>query len=152
MMLKLLIVVCAVAATNAGGLLSPVGVYGGHYGTIGAWNPYSSYPAQPAIASQQSNIYRSPLNLGQVSTFSKAVDTPFSSVRKSDVRISNPGVALAPAYQGIAAPLVTHYGVGAPLAAPVAKVAGGLLGVAYSAAPAVSHMSYTNGLGLAYSW
>lgn len=58
----------------------------------------------------------------KVSTFSKAVDTPFSSVRKSDVRISNPGVALAPAYQGIAAPLVTHYGVAAPLAAPVAKV------------------------------
>ncbi|XP_013173343.1 PREDICTED: pupal cuticle protein C1B-like [Papilio xuthus] len=152
MMIKLLIVVCAVAAANAGGLLSPVGVYGGHYGAINAWNPYSSYPAQPAIASQHSNIYRSPLNLGQVSTFSKAVDTPFSSVRKSDVRISNPGVAIAPAYQGIAAPLVTHYGVAAPLAAPVAKVAGGLLGVAYSAAPAVSHMSYTNGLGLAYSW
>ncbi|CAH2047219.1 unnamed protein product, partial [Iphiclides podalirius] len=148
MMLKVLIVVCAAAAANAGGLLSPVGVYGG----LAAWNPYSSYPAQPAISSQQSNTLRSPFNLGQVSTFSKAVDTPFSSVRKSDVRISNPGVAIASAYHGIASPYISHYGVAAPLAAPVAKVAGGLLGVAYSAAPAVSHMTYTNGLGLAYSW
>ncbi|CAK1585413.1 unnamed protein product [Parnassius mnemosyne] len=142
------ILVCAVATAQAGGILSPIGVYGG----LGSWNPYSSYPAQPAISSQHSNILRSPFNLAQVSTFSKAVDTPFSSVRKSDVRISNPGVAIAPAYHSYASPLVSHYGVAAPLAAPVAKVAGGLLGVAYSAAPAVSHMTYTNGLGLSYAW
>lgn len=54
----------------------------------------------------------------QVSTYSKAIDTPFSSVRKSDVRVSNPGVAIAPAYTRFASPLVSHVGV----AAPVAKV------------------------------
>ncbi|KAJ8716654.1 hypothetical protein PYW07_003281 [Mythimna separata] len=139
MFLKLLVVVCLAAAANAG-LVSPY-AYGG-------WNPYSNYPAQPAVATQHSNILRSPFNLGQVSTYSKAIDTPFSSVRKSDVRVSNPGVAYSPGYSTFASPLVSHVGV-----APVAKVAtAGLLGVAYSAAPTVSHMTYTNGLGLAYGW
>ncbi|KAH9644438.1 hypothetical protein HF086_009822 [Spodoptera exigua] len=134
------------ALSNAG-LISPV--YNAPY-AYGGWNPYSSYPAQPAIASQHSNILRSPFNLGQVSTYTKSIDTPFSSVRKADVRVSNPGVAIAPAYTRFASPLVSHVGV----AAPVAKVAttAGLLGVAYSAAPTVSHMTYTNGLGLAYGW
>lgn len=45
----------------------------------------------PTLTSQQSNIYRSPYNLGQVSHQSKTIDTPFSSVSKSDVRVSNPG-------------------------------------------------------------
>ncbi|KAL4716133.1 hypothetical protein ACJJTC_013910 [Scirpophaga incertulas] len=150
MILKSIVLICVAACAH--GLLAPV-AYGG------GWNPYSAYPAQPAIASQQSNILRSPFNLGQVSTYSKAIDTPFSSVRKSDIRVSNPGVSVAPAYGaygaygGIASPYVSHVGVASPYA-PVAKVAtaGGLLGVAYSAAPAVSHMTYTNGLGLAYAW
>ncbi|XP_072386585.1 pupal cuticle protein C1B-like [Diabrotica undecimpunctata] len=77
----------------------------------------------PALTSQSSNIYRSFGNLGQISTYSKSIDTPFSSVRKSDVRISNPGVQLT------AAEHVAH---------PV-------LGVAYSAAPAVSHVNYVTG-------
>ncbi|KAJ0183296.1 hypothetical protein K1T71_001272 [Dendrolimus kikuchii] len=146
MIIKILFLACAVAAANAGALVSPV--YGAPY-SYGAWNPYSSYPAQPALASQQSNTYRSPFNLGQVSTYSKSIDTPFSSVRKADIRVSNPGVAVAPAYSSFAAPYVSHVGV----AAPIAKVAttGGLLGVAYSPATTVSHMTYTNGLGLAYS-
>ncbi|GBP95296.1 Cuticle protein 76 [Eumeta japonica] len=121
-------------------------------------NPYSSYPSQPALTSQHQNILRSPYNLGQITTFSKTVDTPFSSVSKSDVRVSNPGLAVpalryaAPVVSHVAAPYAAHFA--APFAAPVAKVAtaGGLLGVAYSAAPAVSHMTYTNGLGLAYAW
>ncbi|CAH0720030.1 unnamed protein product, partial [Brenthis ino] len=142
MMLKVLLLACAVAAVQAGGLITPASYYGSY--AYGGWNPYSSYPAQPAIATQQSNILRSPFNLGQVSTYSKAIDTPFSSVRKADVRVSNPGYAIAPSYRGLA-PLVS-----APLAAP--RVTTGLLGVAYSAAPAVSHMTYTNGLGLAYAW
>ncbi|PZC70694.1 hypothetical protein B5X24_HaOG215075 [Helicoverpa armigera] len=146
MLLKLLLLVCLAAAVHAG-LVSPV--YSSPY-AYGGWNPYSSYPAQPAVSSQHSNILRSPFNLGQVSTYTKSIDTPFSSVRKADVRVSNPGVAISPAYShGFASPLVSHVGV-----APVAKVAttAGLLGVAYSAAPTVSHMTYTNGLGLAYGW
>ncbi|XP_023938893.2 pupal cuticle protein C1B [Bicyclus anynana] len=148
-MFKVLLLACAAVAVQAGGLIAPASYYGS-YG-YGAWNPYNSYnsyPAQPAIASQHSNILRSPFNLGQVSTYSKAIDTPFSSVRKADIRVSNPGVAVAPVYHGVSAPVVSH--VAAPLAAP--RVAAGLLGVAYSAAPAVSHMTYTNGLGLAYAW
>ncbi|XP_038213978.1 pupal cuticle protein C1B-like [Zerene cesonia] len=146
MIAKVFLFVCLAAAVKAGGLLAPA-IYGAPY-SYGAWNPYSSYPAQPAIASQHSNILRSPFNLGQISTYSKAIDTPFSSVRKADIRVSNPGLAVAPAYRSYAAPIVSH--VAAPVA--TARVAGGLLGVAYSAAPAVSHMTYTNGLGLAYAW
>ncbi|NP_001166800.1 cuticular protein 44-aa motif precursor [Bombyx mori] len=145
MILKIVLLCGAVAAVHGGGLIAPA--YSAPY-SYGAWNPYSSYPAQPALASQHSNT--SPFNLGQISTYSKSVDTPFSSVRKADIRVSNPGVAVAPAYSSFAAPYVSHVGV----AAPVAKVAttGGLLGVAYSAAPTVSHMTYTNGLGFAYGW
>ncbi|KAG4068550.1 hypothetical protein HA402_004891 [Bradysia odoriphaga] len=137
---------------------------------------HSQYVA-PAITTQNQNIYRSYGNLGQVSTYSKSIDTPFSSVSKSDVRVSNPGYAVAPlghatyaapiahaayahpaAYHGYAAPLA-HAAIAHPAAyhgygAPVAKVgvAPGLLGVAYSAAPAVAHMTYSNGLGINYAW
>jgi hypothetical protein len=124
--------------------------------------------AAPTITSQQSNILRSYGNLGQVSTYSKTIDTPFSSVSKSDVRVSNDALAYpaapalayhaAPAYA--AAPAVAYHAapVAATYAAPVVKTAAtavaghGLLGVAYSAAPTVAHMTYTNGLGIAYSY
>lgn len=159
----------------------------------------------PALTTQNQNIYRTLGNLGQVSTHSKTIDTPFSSVSKSDVRVSNPGLAIGGlgyahgisplglahtgyaspyglAHAGLAAPIgLTHAGIAAPyglahgvspllaqrlavprplIAAPaIAKpiiggvgVAPGLLGVAYSAAPAVAHMSYSNGLGISYAW
>lgn len=132
-----------------------------------------------AITSQHANTLRSFGNLGQVSTFSKTIDTPFSSVSKSDVRVSNPGYAVgapayghayaapayghayaAPAYgHAYAAPAIAHHGYAAPALAyghgpVVAKTIGapGLLGVAYSAAPAVAHMTYSNGLGFNYAW
>jgi hypothetical protein len=135
--------------------------------------------ATPAITSQHSNILRSYGNLGQVSTYSKTIDTPFSSVSKSDVRVSNDALAYpaapALAHHGVyAAPALAHHGVyaapalapaayhtapaAAAYAAPVVKTAAtavvghGLLGVAYSAAPAVAHMTYSNGLGIAYSY
>lgn len=127
----------------------------------------------PTFTSQNANTFRTFGNSGQVSTFSKTIDTPFSSVRKSDVRVSNPGYALggyhgyaapavavahAPAYHGYAAPAYAApaYAHGPAYAhAPVvakAVVGGGLLGVAYSAAPVVSHMTYSNGLGFNYAW
>ncbi|XP_055696572.1 pupal cuticle protein C1B-like [Lutzomyia longipalpis] len=154
----------------------------------------AAYPAYaghglvtPAVTSQHANILRSYGNLGQISTYSKTIDTPYSSVSKSDVRVSNPGyaVAAAPAYAHAAYPAAyTHAAYAAPVAhaayahpvahaayahpvahaaypaayahAPVvAKAvapAGGLLGVAYSAAPAVAHMSYSSGLGYNYAW
>ncbi|KAF5277674.1 hypothetical protein FQA39_LY18443 [Lamprigera yunnana] len=95
------------------------------YGT-----PYAA--AAPAITSQSSNILRSFGNLGQISTYSKTIDTPFSSVQKSDVRVSNPGlkIAAAPAFAYAAAPTA----------------------VTYSSAPAVSHFNYADSYGLNYGF
>jgi hypothetical protein len=132
---------------------------------------YGAPLAAPAITSQSSNILRSFGNLGQVSTYSKTIDTPFSSVRKADIRVSNPGVRFAAAapVAAYAAPIATaayaapvaHAAYAAPVAhaayaAPVAHAAyaapvARTIGVAYSAAPAVSHVTYT-GLGASYGW
>ncbi|KAK9509383.1 hypothetical protein O3M35_006714 [Rhynocoris fuscipes] len=159
-------------------------------GLIGAPAVATTYAAAPALAyghaaavpaavtSQSSNILRSYGNLGQVSTYSKTIDTPYSSVRKSDVRVSNPGLATvahaaapvayaAPAAYGYAAPALAHAGYAAPAlahagyAAPALAHAGyaapglaahaGLVGVAYSAAPAVSHLTF-DGFGAHYGW
>lgn len=131
----------------------------------------------PTLTSQDANTYRSYGNLGQVSTFSKTISTPYSSVSKSDVRISNPGYRVATvgsplAYSTLPASSATLGYVGAPALTstslispgyatssgplvPLTRVGvanGGLLGVAYSAAPAVSHTTYSNGLGLSYAW
>lgn len=112
--------------------------------------------SEPTLSSTHDQIYRSPGNLGQIATQSKTVTGPFSSQSRSDIRITNPGVyahatplayaatASAPIYHQTApavyhqdAPAVYHH---AP--APVAPLAK-LLGVAYSPAVAVSHMSYS---------
>ncbi|PSN37242.1 hypothetical protein C0J52_17941 [Blattella germanica] len=139
-----------------------------------------------------------------ISQYSKAVDTPYSSVRKYDTRISNdafayapaaahayaaPAVAYgAPAYYGAgyraygAAPALAYgagyrtygaapalaYGAGyrayggvpayasayhgAAYAPAIAKTAvAAPLGVAYSAAPSVAHLSFS-GFGAAYGY
>nr|CAI5841235.1 unnamed protein product [Callosobruchus analis] len=96
---------------------------------------YSSAPtaysvATPgALTSQSSNIYRSFGNLGQISTYSKTVDTPYSSVSKSDVRVSNPGLRFAtPALAAYAAPAVAaHTTYAAPAVAAHATYAAQLL-------------------------
>ncbi|KAE8572939.1 cuticle protein 76 [Halyomorpha halys] len=176
-MYKFLILAAAVACANAGYLGAPLA-------TTYAAPAYAAYGhaavAPAAITSQSSNILRSYGNLGQVSTYSKTIDTPYSSVTKSDVRVSNPGVrtlapaAYAPAYAArayapavatyAAAPAVASYAAApavaayhapalaapayaarayaAPALAAPAVAAHGLLGVAYSAAPAVAHVSY----------
>nr|CAD7446690.1 unnamed protein product [Timema bartmani] len=120
--------------------------------------------AAPAIhgayaAPVHSNILRTPGNLGQVSTYSKTIDTPYSSVSKSDVRVSNDALAYGavPAYASYAAPAY-HGAYAAPAlagrayAAPAVAAHGGLLGVAYSAAPIVSHMTYSNAYGINYAY
>jgi hypothetical protein len=166
-----LILAALVAAAKAGIIGAPAVGY--------AAAPAITYAAPaavaaPAITSQHSNILRSYGNLGQVSTYSKTIDTPYSSVSKSDVRVSNdalaypaapalayhaaPAVAAAPALAYHAAPAVAAAPVAAAYATPVVKTAAtavaghGLLGVAYSAAPAVAHMTYTNGLGISYAY
>lgn len=52
-----------------------------------AYLPHNPY--EGAVASTSTNIIRTPGNLGQVAAFHKTVETPFSSVHKSDVRYTN---------------------------------------------------------------
>ncbi|EFA00718.1 pupal cuticle protein C1B [Tribolium castaneum] len=185
MAFRLVVLCAALACANAGYLgaysAAPALAYGAaplaapvlgstFHGRLAA--PAVAYAAPalaaPAITSQHSNIIRSFGNLGQVSTYSKSIDTPFSSVRKADIRVSNPGVRFAaaapaiaygaapafstyhgavaaPAYSAYHAPAVAAYHAPA-IAAPVAR-----LGVAYSAAPAVSHISYASAYAN-YGW
>lgn len=49
----------------------------------------------PTVTSEQQNVLRSYGNLQQVSYNSKTIDTPYSSVSKHDVRVSNPGIAIS---------------------------------------------------------
>ncbi|XP_067000993.1 cuticle protein 67 [Anabrus simplex] len=145
-MYKFFVLAALVAAANAGFLGAPaaIGYAAPAYG-------YASHAlATPAITTQQSNILRTPGNLGQVSTYSKTINTPYSSVSKSDVRVSNDALA----YGAVAAPAYAAYhGYAAPAAVGYAAPAvahAGLLGVAYSAAPAVAHVSYGGLVSYAY--
>jgi hypothetical protein len=160
-----------VAVANAGIIGAPAIGYAAAPAIGYAAAPAISYAAPaavatPAITSQQSNILRSYGNLGQVSTYSTTLDTPYSSVRKSDVRVSNDALAY-PAAHAVAAPVA--YAAPALASAPLAYAAPAVhaapavaayaapalraapLGVAYSAAPAVAHLSFS-GLGVNYGW
>jgi hypothetical protein len=93
-----LILAAFVAAANAGIIGAPAVSYAAAPAVSYAAAPAFTYAAPaavaaPTITSQQSNILRSYGNLGQVSTYSNTIDTPFSSVRKSDVRVSNDALA-----------------------------------------------------------
>ncbi|XP_063218725.1 cuticle protein 76-like [Bacillus rossius redtenbacheri] len=159
---KFIVLAAVLAVAKAGYLGAPaVAAYGAPAYSYGGYAAPALAPA--AITSQHSNILRTPGNLGQVSTYSKTIDTPYSSVSKSDVRVSNPGVAYGAAYH---APIASYGAYAAPALAarayaPAAYAApalaahavapAGLLGVAYSAAPVVSHVSVA-GLGAAYGW
>ncbi|XP_059471540.1 cuticle protein 76-like isoform X2 [Neocloeon triangulifer] len=104
-------------------------------------------PAVAAVGASQQSTLRSLDGNSVVSTYAKQVDTPYSSVRKYDSRVTNDAVAYH------AAPVAYHgaYAAPAAYAAPVAKVASPLLGVAYSAAPAVAHISF-DGFGAHYAY
>lgn len=108
----------------------------------------------PSVGAFEHNVYRSLGGAQSVSTYTKAVDSPFSSVRKFDTRITNDALAVAPAIAPVAtyaapaistygAPLLTRSVVPAPL---VTKAA-----VAYSPAAVVAHATFT-GLGTSYGW
>ncbi|XP_065217879.1 cuticle protein 67-like [Planococcus citri] len=122
----------------------PLPVYTYHHGDV------SSYPSPhhtPAITSTSSNILRTPGNLGQISTYHKSIDTPFSSVRKSDVRVSNDALTYAtyPASGALHVASPVHLPAH-PVHAVHAPVA-----IAYSAAPAVAHLTF-DGFGTHYAW
>ncbi|KAH8322468.1 hypothetical protein KR067_011527 [Drosophila pandora] len=63
-------------------------------------------PSVDAVAATQQNVVRS--FAGTVSSYSKAVDTPYSSVRKTDTRIQNNVYTPAIAKTTYAAPLYTQ--------------------------------------------
>ncbi|XP_015592223.1 cuticle protein 76 isoform X1 [Cephus cinctus] len=97
--------------------------------------------ALPTVATSSSNIIRGIGNLGAISAYSKSVDTAFSSERKADVRVNNPGVtrivtaatapALAVTNTALAGPLTTAF-AGQALAGP------GLTTATVAAAPAIT--------------
>ncbi|XP_043064215.1 cuticle protein 16.5 isoform X2 [Drosophila ficusphila] len=92
MAFRYLIPLCAVlACANAGLLASHVAI---------------ANPSVDAVASTQQDVVRS--FAGTVSSYSKAVDTPYSSVRKSDTRIQNNVYTPAIAKTTYAAPLYTQ--------------------------------------------
>ncbi|KAF4523752.1 hypothetical protein B566_EDAN010252 [Ephemera danica] len=134
-----LVLSACLAVANAGFLAAPVAV------------------SAPAVASVSQNTYRGFGNVGQVSTYSKSLDTPFSSVRKSDVRITNGGgfaapVAYAAPYSPYVAKVATPVAYASPYAPAVAKVATPVgLGVAYSPAATVAHYSF-DGFGTHYAF
>ncbi|XP_023288040.1 cuticle protein 67 [Orussus abietinus] len=148
-MFKVAILACVLAVSQAGFLGAPAVQYAAPV----------HYAAPAALTSTSDNILRSHGNLAQVATQSKTIATPFSSSSKSDIRVSNPAiyahaaplayaapaVASAPIYAKAAIPAPVSYG------APVAHGAS-LLGVAYSPAVAVSHMTYSSPVGISYSW
>nr|CAI5855422.1 unnamed protein product [Callosobruchus analis] len=138
MAFKLVVLLATIAYASAGNLPLAYTSYAAPAYALPAAPAALSVATPAALTSQSSNIYRSFGNLGQVSTYSKTIDTPYSSVSKADVRVSNPGVRLA-THTTYAAPGVAVH------AAPATIAHAPLLGVAYSAAPAVSHIAYTSG-------
>uniref|UniRef100_R4FM05 Putative cuticular protein n=1 Tax=Rhodnius prolixus TaxID=13249 RepID=R4FM05_RHOPR len=137
-MYKFVVFAAVLAYANAGGLLGVPAV-----ATTYAAAPVAYGHAVPAaVTSQSSNVYRSFGNLGQVSTYSKTVDTPFSSVRKSDVRVSNPGLAtVAHAPVAYAAPAYASYAHAAPAYASYAHAAPAYASYAH-AAPAYASYAH----------
>ncbi|KAJ1526175.1 hypothetical protein ONE63_009334 [Megalurothrips usitatus] len=182
MAFKLVVLAAALAVANAGLIGAPVGYAAApavaSYGyaaapavaSYGYAAPAVRY-ATPAVGATHESTVRSLDGNSATTTYSKAVDTAFSSVRKYDSRTSNdaqilahapvaayaapvahayaaPAAYAAPvAHAAYAAPVAHAYAAPAAYAAPVAKAIApaGLLGVAYSAAPVVSHMTYSSG-------
>ncbi|KAJ4436695.1 hypothetical protein ANN_16827 [Periplaneta americana] len=145
--LKYVILAALVAVANAGFLSAPAAV-----GYAAPALGYAAAVSTPAITSQHSNILRSYGNLGQVSTYSKTIDTPYSSVRKSDVRVSNDALAYhAPAVAAYHAPVAAAYAAPAYAAPAVAAYHAAPAVAAYHAAPAVAayHGAYAPAYGAA---
>ncbi|KAM0734166.1 Pupal cuticle protein C1B [Formica fusca] len=141
MAVKLFVIVCVLAAANAG------------YVGVSPTLQYQITPiahVQPhAITSTSDNILRSHGNLAQIATQTKTIDTPFSSSSKTDIRVSNPAITYAH-FAHPATPLYTDAAAAIPV--PAAIRAPAALGVAYSPAVEVSHMSYNSPIGVAYAY
>ncbi|XP_037814493.1 cuticle protein 76-like [Lucilia sericata] len=143
---------CALLAAANAGYVSPV--------TYAATAPVVKYvnPAVDAVATTQQNVVRS--FGGTVSSYSKSVDTPYSSVRKVDTRINNnvytPAVAKTVTYAAptvtYAAPAVTKTIYAAHATPVVAKTVTYSAPTVYThAAPAVTKTVYSHESPLVYA-
>ncbi|KAK6635769.1 hypothetical protein RUM44_001023 [Polyplax serrata] len=120
MAFRLVVVSILLAVANAGYLSAP---------SPAAYSESAALAyAHAAIGSQTQSVYRSADGKQAVSMYSKAVDTPYSSVRKYDTRITNDAVAYTP--------VVPH-----PVAT-VAHVAHGPAVAAVVQAPSVAHVAH----------
>ncbi|XP_067008819.1 pupal cuticle protein C1B-like [Anabrus simplex] len=117
-----------------------------------------------SVPSSQSALTCQQQQLVQPATMNK-----FIALIVVALAVASAGAVVAPATFGYAPalhaplPYAVHAGPVALHTGPVAAVHGpatvvkaagpaSLLGVAYSSAPAVAHMSYTNGLGISYEY
>ncbi|XP_011501154.1 PREDICTED: cuticle protein 67, isoform A-like [Ceratosolen solmsi marchali] len=169
---KIAVLSCVLALARAGAIgvatyaAPAVATYAAPAYTSYSAPAYTSYSA-PALTATSENVYRSAGNLQSISTQSRSIATPFSSSNKQFTSVTNPGVyahvapvayAAAPQLAYAAAPQLAH---AAPLAysapavahaAPAVAHGSSLLGVAYSPAVAVSHMTYSSPVGINYSY
>jgi hypothetical protein len=117
-----------------------------HAGGPAAYSTYTAPLDYGSVGSTHESTVKGFGGNSVISEYSKSVDTPYSSVRKYDSRISNDALAYAPAAHAIAAPAVAYgaapalaYGAGirAYGAAPAVAYGAGIR--AYGAAPAVAY-------------
>lgn len=157
------IVLLSVVMYASAGDLAPVAY---SYATPSAYTQlsYNANPAYNSYGSSSQNVIRS--YDGTISQFSKAVDSPFSSVRKYDTRITNN--QYTPQLVQYAAPAHHHqqilttvphahtYAHSGAYVQPSYAHSGAYVQpaahhVAYSPAAAVAHVSF-DGLGAHYAW
>ncbi|OXA64528.1 pupal cuticle protein C1B [Folsomia candida] len=95
-----------------------------------------------ALGAQSEHTVRGFAGLSSVSKQAKAIDSPYSSVRKTDIRVTNDGAYgyAAPAF-GYASPALAHHGYAAPALAHHGYAAPALAHHGY-AAPALAHHGY----------
>lgn len=104
-----------------------------------------TYEAQPlsyahsSVGSTSHNVERS--FDGTVSQYSKAVDTPFSSIRKYDTRINN----------NVYTPAASTLAYTAPIAKTAVDIGPGARTISYSPAVEVAHVSF-DGFGTHYAF
>ncbi|KAJ8669319.1 hypothetical protein QAD02_000578 [Eretmocerus hayati] len=125
----------------------------------------SSYPSYqaPTLAATHEQVYRSPDNLGSISTHGKSVITPYSTSNKQVTSITNPGYyttgltypsVAAPTYQApstsISYPSQFSASI-APVAAPVAYNPSYPASINYRTQAAAAPVSGTGLLGVAFS-
>nr|CAD7206124.1 unnamed protein product [Timema douglasi] len=142
-----IVLAAVLAVANAGYLGGPAVSYGAPALSYGAPAYASAAYAPAAITSQHSNILRTPVSndalaYGAVPAYSSYAAPAYH------------GAYAAPAIHGAYAAPAIHGAYGSPVVRTGATTLSGhgLLGVAYSAAPVVSHMTYSNAYGLHYAY